>query len=169
MTNNNVVCFLLGNSQASEFYILTFQNTLFHLHRQVVVETSAYKIQTPGNYPEESILAQHSEHGESLKSRRIIIYVRYTKTGILRLNHKAKQLAAVQFTRKWPYATLFMFVWTICLTQTWNANQKYSDFGNILTAFRTDSDKWTMQWDTYNLMWGNTKRTFIYQVVQNTL
>jgi hypothetical protein len=30
-------------------------------------ETSAYKIQTPGNYPEESI--QHSEEGESLKSR----------------------------------------------------------------------------------------------------
>jgi hypothetical protein len=28
-------------------------------------ETLAYKIQTPGNYPEESI--QHSEHGESLK------------------------------------------------------------------------------------------------------
>ena len=31
-------------------------------------ETSAYKIQTPGNYPEESI--QHSEQGESLKSGR---------------------------------------------------------------------------------------------------
>jgi len=31
-------------------------------------ETSAYKIQTPGNYPEESI--QHPEHGESLKSRK---------------------------------------------------------------------------------------------------
>jgi hypothetical protein len=30
-------------------------------------ETSAYKIQTPGNYPEENI--QHSQHGESLKSR----------------------------------------------------------------------------------------------------
>jgi len=30
-------------------------------------ETSAYKIQTPGNYLEESI--QHAEHGESLKSR----------------------------------------------------------------------------------------------------
>jgi len=30
-------------------------------------ETSAYKIQTSGNYPEESL--QHSEHGESLKSR----------------------------------------------------------------------------------------------------
>jgi len=52
---------------------------LFHLHRQVGTylhikveetecsETSAYKIQTPGNYPAESIL--HSEQGESLKSR----------------------------------------------------------------------------------------------------
>ena len=34
-------------------------------------ETSAYKIQTPGNYTEESI--QPSEHGESLKSRMVII------------------------------------------------------------------------------------------------
>jgi len=52
----------------SEFYMPTFRNTLFHLHRQVGMtylpmkvkqtecsETSAYKIQTPGNYPEESI------------------------------------------------------------------------------------------------------------------
>jgi len=30
-------------------------------------ETSAYKIQMPGNYPKENIL--YSEHGESLKSR----------------------------------------------------------------------------------------------------
>ena len=37
----------------------------------VCSETSAYKIQTPGNYPEESI--QHSEQGESLKSRKKII------------------------------------------------------------------------------------------------
>ena len=35
-------------------------------------EMLAYKIQTPGNYPEESI--QHTEHGESLKSR-IYIFV----------------------------------------------------------------------------------------------
>jgi hypothetical protein len=50
---------------------------LFHLHRQTYLpmkmeqiersETSAYKIHTPGNYPVETI--QHSEHGESLKSR----------------------------------------------------------------------------------------------------
>jgi len=31
-------------------------------------ETSAHKIQTPGNNPEESI--QHLEHGKSLKSRK---------------------------------------------------------------------------------------------------
>jgi hypothetical protein len=30
-------------------------------------EASVYKIQTPGDYPEESI--QHSEHGKRLKSR----------------------------------------------------------------------------------------------------
>ena len=33
-------------------------------------ETSVYVIQTPGNYPEESI--QLSEHGASLKSRIIL-------------------------------------------------------------------------------------------------
>ena len=35
---SKVVCFLLGNSPASEFYMPTFRNTLFHLHRQVGVE-----------------------------------------------------------------------------------------------------------------------------------
>jgi len=53
----------------------TFRNTVFHLHRQVPAyengkecsETSAYKIQMPGNYPEEN--EQHTEHSESLKSR----------------------------------------------------------------------------------------------------
>jgi len=35
-------------------------------------ETSACKIQTPGNYPEESI--QHTEHGESLKSRKLHVF-----------------------------------------------------------------------------------------------
>jgi len=33
-----VVCFLLCNFPASEFYMPTFRNTLFHLHRQVDVE-----------------------------------------------------------------------------------------------------------------------------------
>jgi hypothetical protein len=38
-------------------------------------ETLAYKIQTPGNHPEENI--QHTEHGESLKSE---IYVTFHGT-----------------------------------------------------------------------------------------
>jgi len=85
-----VVCFLLGNSPASEFYMPTFRNTLsvpssqtgrceesvilhtylpVKMEQAVFSETSAYKIQTPGNYPGESI--QYSEHGESLKSRSV--------------------------------------------------------------------------------------------------
>ena len=31
----NNVCFLLGNTPASVFYMPTFRNTLFHIHRQV--------------------------------------------------------------------------------------------------------------------------------------
>jgi hypothetical protein len=68
----NVVCLLLGNSPASEFYMPTFRNTVFHLYRRIGMresfipirlwrwnrpcsETSEYKIQISGNYPEESI------------------------------------------------------------------------------------------------------------------
>jgi len=36
-------------------------------------ETSAYKIQTPGNHPKESI--QHSGHDESLKSRIVYVFI----------------------------------------------------------------------------------------------
>jgi len=82
----DVVCFLLGDSAAPEFYMPTFRNTLFHLHRQVgacrfythlpayedgtdrVFRNVGIKIQAPGNHPKESI--QHSGHGESLKSRK---------------------------------------------------------------------------------------------------
>jgi hypothetical protein len=35
-------------------------------------KTSTYKIQTPGNYPEEN--KQRTEHGESLKSRNCILH-----------------------------------------------------------------------------------------------
>jgi len=38
-----------------------------NMERTECSETSAYKIQTPGNYPEENI--QHTERGGSLKSR----------------------------------------------------------------------------------------------------
>jgi len=47
----------------------------------VCSEASAYKIQTPGNYPEEII--QHSEQGESLISRNeICLYDNLVKPSI---------------------------------------------------------------------------------------
>jgi len=46
----NVVCFLLGNSPASEFHMPPMK-----MEETECSETSVYKIQTPGNYPEESI------------------------------------------------------------------------------------------------------------------
>jgi hypothetical protein len=59
----NVVCFLLGNSPVSEIYMPTFRNTLSVPYSYLPAyedgtecsETSTYQIQTPGNYPEESI------------------------------------------------------------------------------------------------------------------
>jgi hypothetical protein len=46
----NVVIFILGDSPASESYVTTFRNNLYHL-RIECSETSAQKIQTPGNRP----------------------------------------------------------------------------------------------------------------------
>jgi hypothetical protein len=40
----NVVCFILGNSPASEVYMPTFRNTLFHLHKQVGMCRSLFNI-----------------------------------------------------------------------------------------------------------------------------
>ena len=71
---------------------------LFHLPRQVDLpayedgtecsETSAYKLQTPGYYPKESI--KYTEHGESLKSRiyYLCYYIIIYKPGLIsgRLN-----------------------------------------------------------------------------------
>ena len=55
----NDVCILLGNSPASEFYMPVFRNTHtcapMKMEQTECSETLAYKKQTPGNYPEESI------------------------------------------------------------------------------------------------------------------
>jgi len=48
-------------------HIPTYEDGTDRVFRNVQV---AYKIKTPGNYPEES--TRHSEHGESLKSRKCI-------------------------------------------------------------------------------------------------
>ena len=47
-------------------YLFFMSTRLWRWNRQCS-ETLAYKIQSPGNYPEESV--QNSEHGEILKSR----------------------------------------------------------------------------------------------------
>ena len=71
------VCFvfLLGNSPASEFCM---------------------PIQTPGNYPEESI--QHSEHGESLKLRLPKIY--YHCDRLPSTHHRLLNLPDTRYTTK---------------------------------------------------------------------
>jgi len=43
----NAVCFLMGNSPASEFYMPTFRNTLFHFHRQVGMKYLIYTSYLP--------------------------------------------------------------------------------------------------------------------------
>ena len=80
----NLVCILLGISPASDCGLPTFWNTLsvpssyFILHIQPLKmeqiecsETSANHNQTSGKYPKE--YRQDSKHGESLKSRPILI------------------------------------------------------------------------------------------------
>ena len=75
---HSFVCFLLGNSPAAVFYIPTFRNTLFHLHRRIPIRLRRWnrqsvpkrrhmKFRLRGITLEEII--QHSEHGESLKSK----------------------------------------------------------------------------------------------------
>jgi hypothetical protein len=56
----HVAVFLLGDYPESEFYLPTFRNTLFHLHKSYesatsCSETLAHNIQTPRNQPKERI------------------------------------------------------------------------------------------------------------------
>ena len=53
----------------------------------VFSETSEYKIQRPGNYPEISI--RHSEHGVNLKSRKLI-------ASLLKISSKFDKFAKIQ-------------------------------------------------------------------------
>jgi hypothetical protein len=79
--NYFVIFFLLGDMPASEFYLPTFRNTSIFISGvspytaykdgTECPEMSAHKIQRPGHHPKERM--QHSEHGESLKSRTIIL------------------------------------------------------------------------------------------------
>jgi len=66
----NVAVFILYsriNTTTFSNLVILYTYPPMKMEQTECFETSAYKILTPGNYPEESI--QHSEHGESLKSR----------------------------------------------------------------------------------------------------
>ena len=68
-------------------------------------ETSAYKIQTPGNYPKESI--KHSGLGESLKSKTITTF---NLCGKYLMKHTKK----ISRSLLWEMKCLFPFVCNIC-------------------------------------------------------
>jgi hypothetical protein len=60
--------FLYKYRNISQTYFILHTHLPMKVEQTACSETFAHKIQTPGNYPEESI--QHSEHSKSLKSRR---------------------------------------------------------------------------------------------------
>jgi hypothetical protein len=88
-----VVFFLLDDSPASEIYVPTFRNTLFHLHVHTTYENvtecseiSAHKIQTPGSYPKERI--QHSQQAKVWNEEYLVRFsaaVRLRKRWLLHL------------------------------------------------------------------------------------
>jgi len=53
-------------------------------------KTSAYKIQTPGNYPKENI--QHTEHAESLKSRIFYSSPQHSQPGRMPIFHHVTRI-----------------------------------------------------------------------------
>jgi hypothetical protein len=54
-----VVCFLLGNSSVSEFYMPMFRNTQFHLHRQKGVKNCKFYMPTFRN----TLFHHHRQEG----------------------------------------------------------------------------------------------------------
>ena len=90
----NVVCFLLGNSPVSEFYMPMFHRRVgtylpTKMEQTECSKTLAYKIQMPGNYPEESI--QHPLYLFSQQLCKEILWgvtiLRYSQSDMLVLLH----------------------------------------------------------------------------------
>ena len=79
-------------------------------------ETSAYKIQMPGNHPKERI--RHSKHGESLKSRAFQVIVNNVKI----LSFISTVLTRIQTFRSISYMTVFLHFSRIWLKITLRLN-----------------------------------------------
>jgi len=67
------------------------------IHMTECSETSAYKIQTPGNHPEESI--QHSGQGENLKSRITFNLISGFRRALLQSITFISRLTALSYTK----------------------------------------------------------------------
>jgi hypothetical protein len=72
----------------------------------------AYKIQMPGNYPEDS--TQHSEHGESLKSRLLLSLVLCSLS--VTFHAHQTECVALKFSGGHPH------VLTYCFTLAWTSS-----------------------------------------------
>jgi hypothetical protein len=82
-------------------------------------ETSEYKIQTPGNYPEESV--QYSEHGESLKSRKIL--------GIhWRLGEYTVSTPSIKYRTKKKKKSLLIQYQLCCAHRTWTVTRNFMNY-----------------------------------------
>ena len=83
------------------------------MERTECSETLVYKIQTPVNYPEES--KQHSEHGESLKSR-ILFSLFLCSLSVTFHAHQTEESVALKFSDGPPH------VLTCCFTSAWTSS-----------------------------------------------
>jgi len=116
--------------------------------QQQCSETSAYKIQTPGNYPVESI--QHSEHGESLKSRILHLYggklqQQFSETSAYKIqtpgNYPAESIQHSEHGESLKLRILHLYGEEIATTVFRNVGTQNSDEGELPrskhTTFRT--------------------------------
>jgi len=86
-----VVCFLLGKSPASEFYMPTFRNTLFHLYRLVGVEyLPSYEDGTDRVFRNVSI--ENSDAGELRRRKHTTYNILATVLGSLVVSPKCSLL-----------------------------------------------------------------------------
>jgi hypothetical protein len=85
--------------QLYAFFWVIHTNPPLKMEQTVFSETLAFKLQTPVNHPEESI--QHSEHGESLKSRRYaVLWNSFAYLGTLFKKHGFEELIPVEMRSK---------------------------------------------------------------------
>jgi len=102
-------------------------------------ETSAYKIQTPGNYPEESI--QHSEQGECLKSRIQIICVFNHKWRTLNVTSACTEQESNYLNKSGKYKCFILIIlcafWDFWMVEYVSISNWGSSQGSVSSCYST--------------------------------